>query len=267
MSNDIEDISITLPTCLKMLSIEHDTDLISLLKKELENLDRYSHSSLARLELFEYIFEYNEKKKNRNYDINFEKLNDIEKKFSKYKCKQGIFETLLAKCIVKNWENEYYNEINKKLNDFKNDICYIMINKNSFITLFKNKIKYLYYKHKIKCGELSKTNEDLPKLKEMLKDFKNENKIFYAIKVCFLFSELYKWKEEKDKYFEYLNFAYYISNIYQKYLEYTKDIIEIKKKMKDYKKPSKDMNDKMKILCNEYAFDFKENLVKKYYIE
>jgi len=77
----------------------------------------------------------------------------------------------------------------------------------------------------------------------------------------------YKCQEEKDKYIEYLNFAYYISNIYQKYLEYTKDIIEIKKKMKDYKKPSKDLNDKMKILCNEYAFDFKENLVKKYYIE
>ena len=92
------------------------------------------------------------------------------------------------------------------------------------------KFKYLYYKHKIKCGELSKSDEDLPKLKEMLKDFKNENKIFYIIKVCFLFSEWYKCQEEKDKYIKYLNFAYYISNIFQKYLQYTtRDVIEDKK--------------------------------------
>ena len=263
VSNDIEDISITLPTCLKMFSIEHDLGSISLLKEELKHLERYSHSSLARLELFEYIFEYNENKQNHNYDINIEKLNDIEKKFSKYKCKKGILETLFAKCIVKNWKYEDYKEINKKLKTFKNDKS---LKKNGFIILFKNKINYLYYKHKIKCGKLTKSNEDLSKLKEMLKDFKNENKIFYVIKVCFLFSELYKCQEEKDKYIEYLNFAYYISNIYQKYLEYTtRDVIEEKKKMKDNKKPSKDMNDKMEILCNEYGFDFKENLVKNYY--
>ena len=37
--------------------------------------------------------------------------------------------------------------------------------------------------------------------------------------------------------------------------------------MKDNKKPSKGMYDKMKILCNEYSFNFKENIATHYYIE
>ena len=277
MSNDIEDISITLPTCLKMFSIETDKNLISLLKEELKHLDRYSHSSLARLELFEYLFEYNENRQNKNYDINIEKLNEIEKKFSKYNCKQGILETLLAKCIVKNWKSEDYKELKNKLEEFKND-------KSSFITLFKNKTKYLYYKHKIKFdkyNELSKSKEEvLSELIEMLKAFKSENKIFYVIKVCFLFSEWYlkKYKfgiidgkancqEEKDKYIEYLNFAYYLSNIYKNYLEYTIDVIKNKTKMKDNKTPSETMDEKMEKLCNKYSFNFKENHVTHYYID
>ena len=121
----------------KNVSIEHDLGSISLLKEELKHIDRYSHSSLARLELFEYIFEYNENKQNHNYDINIEKSNDIEKKFSKYKCKQGILETLFAKCFVKNWKYEDYKKINKKLKTFKNDKS---LKKNGFIILFKNKI-------------------------------------------------------------------------------------------------------------------------------
>ena len=243
VSNDIEDISITLPTCLKMFSIELDKNLISLLKEELKHLNRYSHPSLARLELFEYMFEYNENKQNQNYDINIEKLNEIEKKFSKYNCEQGILETLFAKCIVKNWKYEDYKELKNKLKYFKNDKSCFMENKISFITIFKNKTKYLYYKHKIKRDELSKSNEDLSKLKKMLIFFKSENEIYYVIKVCFLFSEWYlkkykfgirdgktKCQEEKDKYFEYLNFAYYLSTINTKYFEYTIDVIENKKK-------------------------------------
>jgi hypothetical protein len=243
VSNDIEDISITLPTCLKMFSIELDKNLISLLKEELKHLNRYSHPSLARLELFEYMFEYNENKQNQNYDINIEKLNEIEKKFSKYNCEQGILETLFAKCIVKNWKYEDYKELKNKLKYFKNDKSCFMENKISFITIFKNKTKYLYYKHKIKRDELSKSNEDLSKLKKMLIFFKSENEIYYVIKVCFLFSEWYlkkykfgirdgktKCQEEKDKYFEYLNFAYYLSTINTKYFEYTIDVIEKKKK-------------------------------------
>lgn len=50
-----------------------------------------------------------------------------------------------------------------------------MENKSSFIKLFRNKIKYLYYKYKIISGVLS--DEDLIELKEMLKAFKSE-KIF-----------------------------------------------------------------------------------------
>ena len=279
VSNDIEDISITLPTCLKIFSIENDK-LISLLKDQLKQLDRYLHSSLARLELFDYMsFEFT------NHNIkHIEKLNEIEQKFLEYGYMQGILETLFAKCIVKYRESndfkEFDNEkLKKELSDFENDKNYIMENKSRFIKLFKNKIKYLYYKYKIKGGVLSE--EDLSELKEILKTFKNEKKWFYAIKVCFLFSEWHLKKynlekrdgkaecqKEKDKYFEYLNFAYYISviDIYQKYLDYTKDLIQVKYNIKN-PKPSKDMKDKIKNLCTEYKFDFKEDSLKTYYIE
>ena len=282
--NDIEDISITLPTCLKMFEIEYDVDLISLLKEELKQLDKYSLSSLARLELFEYMFEFNKNKQNHNYDINIKKLDEIEKKFFNNKCKQGILETLFAKCIVNNWKykdfKEFDNETLKiELSKFENDEKDLMKNKKSFITLFRNKIKYLYYKYKIKSGELSESDEDLIELKEMLKTFKNEKKPLYVIKTCFLFSEWYLKKynkkkrdgktecqKEKEKHIEYLNFAYYISNICNdKYRKYTINIIEKKKQMKD-KKSSKDMNNKMKILCNKYQFNFNEKSLRTYYI-
>ena len=288
--NDIEDISITLPTCIKMFSIEQDVDLISLLKEELKQLNKYSHSSLARLELFEYMFEFNKNKQNHNYEINIEKLNDIEKKFFKNKCKQGILETLFAKCIVRNWKYEDFKEfdnerLKKELSDFKNDKNDLMKNKESFITLFRNKIKYLYYKYKIKSGELSESKEDLKELKEMLKTFKKEKKTLYVIKTCFLLSEWYLKKyniekrdgktecqKEVEKHIKYLNFAYYISNIYNdNYRKYTMNIIEKKKQMKD-KKSSKDMNNEMEKLykkieklCNKYEFNFNEKLLGTYY--
>ena len=281
VSNDIEDISITLPTCLKMFSVEQDMNLISLLNDQLKELDRYQHSSLARFELFDYMsFEFN------NHNIKYIKnLNEIEKKFLEYGYKQGILETLLGKCIIKYRESKDFKEfdnenLKKELNDFENDITYPMENKSSFIKLFRNKIKYLYYKYKIISDVLSE--EDLLELKEMLKAFKDENKYFYVIKVCFLFSEWYLKKynigiregkpecqKEKDKYFEYLNFAYYISLITDnktKKKEYTIGIIKNKYNILN-PKPSRDMNNKIKILCNEYTFDFGEDFVKTYYIE
>ena len=118
-----------------------------------------------------------------------------------------------------------------------------MRNKESFITLFRNKVKYLYYKYKIKYGELSESNKDLSELEEVLKTFKKENKALYVIKTCFLFSDWYLKKynlgkrdgkevcqKEKDKSIEYLNIACNISNIYNKnYIEYTNNIIKNKK--------------------------------------
>ena len=280
VSNDIEDISITLPTCLKMFSIEQDMNLITLLKEQLKQLDRYSHSSLARFELFDYMsFEF------YNHNIkHIEKLKEIEQKFLEYGYKQGILETLFAKCIVKYRESKDYREfdnesIKEELNSFENDQTYLIENKSSFIKLFRNKIKYLYYKYKIKDDKLS--DEDLLELKKMLETFKNEKKWFYVIKVCFLFSQWYfkkyslglrdgkaECQKEKDKCIEYLNFAFYISNYYNSTsnnIDYTKGIIENKYYIKDIK-PSKDMNDKIKILCNEYTFDFKDDLLKGYYI-
>jgi len=280
VSNDIEDISITLPTCLKMLPVEQDMNLISLLNDQLKELDRYQHSSLARFELFDYMsFEFN------NHNIKYiENLNEIEKKFLEYGYKQGILETLLGKCIIKYRESKDFKEfdnenLKKELNDFENDITYPMENKSRFIKLFRNKIKYLYYKYKIISDVLSE--EDLLELKEMLKAFRGENKAFCVIKVCFLFSEWYlkKYKigiregkpecqKEKDKYFEYLNFAYYIALItnIRNNIEYTIDKIKSKYNILN-PKHSRDMNNKIKILCNEYNVVFRENNVDTYYIE
>ena len=286
VSKDIEDISITLPTCLKMFSIEQDIDLTSLFKEELKRLDKYSLSSLARLELFEYMYEFNKNKQNQNYEINYEKLNEIEKKFCECGCKQGKLETLLAKCIVKNWKLKEYREfdneeLKKELSDFEKDESALMENKKRFIILFKNKIKYLYYKFKIKkikCGELSESNKDLSELEEMLKAFKDEKKVFYVIKVLFLFCEWYLKKynfgkrdgkkecqKEKNKFMEYLNFAYYISTTCtSNYIRYTETVIENKYKLKN-KKLSKEMDNKIKALCNKYHFYFIDHM-RKYYL-
>ena len=283
VSNDIEDISITLPTCLKMLSVEQDMNLISLLNDQLKELDRYSHSSLARFELFDYMsFEFN------NHNIKYiENLNEIERKFLEYGYKQGILETLFGKCIIKYRESKDFKEfdnekLKKELNDFENDKTYPMENKSSFIKLFRNKIKYLYYKYKIISGVLS--DEDLIELKEMLKAFKSEKKYFCVIKVCFLFSEWYLKKynfgirdgksecqKEKDKHLVYLNLAFYIIkiNTFDQYnknnTEYTSELI--KNKYKYILKPSNDMKEEIKKLCNEYSFDYKEDKLKTFYTD
>ena len=283
VSNDIEDISITLPTCLKMFSIEKDENIITMLKEELKQLDRYSHSSLARIELFDSMsFEF------KNHNIkNIENLNEIEKKFLEYGYKQGILETLFAKCFVKYRESQDYKEfdddkLKNELKDFEDDKHYCMENKDIFITLFRSKIKYLYYKFKIKSSTLSE--EDLLDLKELLKEFKNKAKILYAIKVCFLFSEWYlkKYKlglrdgktectKEKESFMKYINFARYISNCENSEdvkRKYTQEILENKYKLTNINlKVSEEMNNKMKNLCNEYNFNFKENILKTYYIE
>jgi hypothetical protein len=275
VSNDIEDISITLPTCLKIFSIKQDK-LIFLLKDQLKQLDRYLHPSLARLELFDYMsFEFN------NHNIkHIEKLNEIEQKFLEYGYKQGILETLFAKCIVKYRESndfkEFDNEsIKKELSDLENDEKYNMENKSCFINLFRNKIKYLYYKYKIKAGVLSE--EDLSELKKMLIAFYHERKVFYIIKVCFLFSEWYlkKYKfeirdgQKEKKYIEYLNFAFYISVVYdinKIYKGYTKDIIKYKYNIQN-QKPSDDMKKKIKELCSENKFNYIEVKLDSYFIE
>ena len=74
----IEDISITLPTLLKMCQCD-DSILISLIKQVIKKEDKYLHPSHLRFQLFETMsFEFNEHQKN-----NLENLEKIEYEFKK----------------------------------------------------------------------------------------------------------------------------------------------------------------------------------------
>ena len=130
-----------------------------------------------------------------------------------------------------------------KLSELKNNDTYKIENKERFIYLFENKVKYKYIKYKVKLGVLS--DDELSDIDQILVNFKKENCYFYIIKICFIASEFYLQKskikkgniennEELDKYLDYLNFAYYISIILgsQKYLNYTRNIISKRFKLK-----------------------------------
>ena len=100
VQDNIEDISITLPTLLKMCQCD-DSILISLIKQVIEKEDKYLHPSYLRFQLFETMsFEFNEHQKKY-----LENLDKIENEFKKRRCYQGELETLFAKCIVNFKEN------------------------------------------------------------------------------------------------------------------------------------------------------------------
>ena len=118
-----------------------------------------------------------------------------------------------------------------KLSELKNNDTYKIENKERFINLFENKVKYKYIKYKVKLGVLS--DDELSDIDQILVNFKKENYYFYIIKICFVVSEFYLQKskikksniennDEFEKHMDYLNLAYYISitlaAISQKYL-------------------------------------------------
>jgi hypothetical protein len=271
--DSIEDISITLFTFIKILSIDGGK-LISTFTHVLQNKDNYVHPSYLRFQLFDYMsMEYDNHKKET-----LEVLEKIQKGFKEYQSIEGELETLFAKCIVnyrnKDWkifDDIYKNEIMIKLIELKSNDTYQIENKEKFIILFENKVKYKYIKYKVKLGILS--DDELSDIDQIIFDFKKQNYFFYIIKSCFIVSEYYLQKskikkgniennEEFEKHLDYLNFAYYISlrlcKTSQKYVNYTKNFIAKKYKLIN-KDNSKEKKDRIKILCDKYGIVYVDN--------
>ena len=276
----IEDISITLLTFIKMFSLT-ENKLINTFTQLLKKKDNFMHSSFARFQLFDFMsYEYSNYKKK-----DLKELLDIEDSFKKYGYKEGELETLFARCIVHYKRNKdltmfdhiYKNEIMFKLFELKEDSTYPMDgekNKERFISLFECKVKYKYIKYKIRLGIL--IDSDLSELEQVVSDFKKKECFFYVIKTCFLISEWYLLKkkyeningkeesdEELEKHINYLNFAYYISNIYslvkkdRKYLDNAR--CYIKKQFGLTKtENSQEIKENIKLLCNKFKINSEE---------
>ena len=279
VQDNIEDISITLPTLLKMCQC-YDNKLISLISNVLQKEDKYLHPSYLRFQLFDIMsFEYDNHQK--KYLENLEK---IEYGFKILGYSQGELETLFAKCIVNfrennNWkifDNIFKSQIIPKIVELQNN-NYPIENKDIFLNLFENKVRYKYIKYKISCGIL--LEEELSDLKKMINTFKEANNYFYIIKTCFLISKWYleKYKHDnrmgkednndnKKNHINYLNFGFFFS-IKTKdekicYIDYAKEFI-IKKFNIEKQNESKEVTEEVKKLCNEYNIKYNIKNIKE----
>jgi hypothetical protein len=258
----IEDISISYFSCLKIYDVNIDElnnkiyIFEKLFKKEENNL------LYARLILMKWMYYYNFNNLNRIDYI----LNVI-----RYKIKEEDLIQEFSKFIINIREkNEYYKDLINAYKEDKEDQDNKRIIFKSFINIFQNKVKYLFYKYKIK-NNIYKI-DDLNDLKNIAKEFKKEEFINFEIKVYLLIAEWYlknykntKNENDKNQYNYYLNFAFYITNFYNK-----ENIINATfQKEKYIFKNIKDANaqkifENVKILCEEYNHEYKEEKLECY---
>ena len=283
---NIEDISITLLTLIKMFSLyESEISLITLFEQTLKMKEHFIHPSYLRFKLFRYMsYVYSNIKRD-----NINKLEEIENELEKIENEfkiigyiEGELETLFAKCIVNYRKNEdlekfddiYKNKIMVKLFELK-DSNYPIENKERFVTLFQCKVKYKYIKYKIKNGKL--INDELLELQDVLKDFVKQGYYFYVIKSCFLISEWHLKKKESDemdedeskeelqKHIVYLNLANYVAITFdtnQRFINYEKDYIKKNYKNCVIKKDNPQMKETIIKLCKDYNIKILETKFK-----
>ena len=257
VKNYIEDISISYFSCLGIFDI--NIDIYRNIFSTFQELFKEKNELIyARLILLRWIH-FNSLKVLDELDIN---INIIGEK----KCKEEDLANEFAKLIIKT--NEYKNIE-------KNEI----INDNFFIDIYKNRVKLVFYKYKIKNGICK--NEDLEDLKKLANEFKKENFHYYEIEAILLIAEWYllKYKNkeniEEDSY-NYLNLAIYLSYFYEK-VEYDfyskKEVINVIKNsfkaIKEFKlikneEEKEKIIEKLKIICNEYNYEYK-NISPEFY--
>ena len=163
-----------------------------------------------------------------------------------------------------------------KLKQLEDNLNYQIDNKERFITLFKNKVKYKYIKYKERLGLLL-SDDDFSDIEQIISNFKNIN-LFYVIKICLIISEYYLQKLKDDiensqnnevfeKHLSYLNFANYISVRLNKvkndpkYLYYTRIVIKKKFKLTQMEY-SEEIKEKIKELCNKYDIKYEDSNIK-----
>ena len=270
----IKDISITYYTCLKLcevnnISFKDYSVFIQLFEKYKEE---FLFASI-RFRLMNFM--------NRGNINNLDELNKIIEEFKNNKYIEGELEAMFGKLYIyikekekekENVNKQYYSLLDRIEKIEKDNECKVE-NKKRFINLFKCKVKYIFIKYKIKNrfyqdGELKELSINYNNKKCMVNIFKEEKNYFYLIKTFLLISE---WKlleyntNQEDKsylnnkeYYYYLNFALYLSYIYN-YKEYIIHYIESKKKINNkINKESENKNiyneivEKLKEFCKKY---------------
>ena len=272
MTEYLKIINIYYYTCCIIFDKMNDSEI----KKIKKLLDLFNKDICfdARLILLKWM---------KNPDIiNFQKLEKILTESSDNKYKKEELENKFAESIKK--VEERPNEIN--LNEPKETKEYGNNKEKRF--LFINIVKYIYYKFKVKNGicdneDLKDLNEDtinkdnIIQKKGIIKFFKEAKEHLYEIKSYLLIGEWYLYNKEKkdmEKFYEYLNFAIYVCNLYnnQNINIYMSNYIKEKKlsNKKIKKEENKVKYDKiienMKILCSKYNYENKDNNLE-YYID
>ena len=223
----IDDLSFTYFSCYKIFEIDNEE-----MQKKINIFEEFFKKNknsflYARIILMKWIYYYNLQ--------NLDKLDILLNEIEGNKCKIEELERLFAESIIKIKENTIEN-LGRILSDIKEDKEYQKNNEKSFINIFVNKVKYIFCKYKIKNGIFEDNN--LEELKDNKYDEKEKEKItkkclaiifkdeqchFSEIKVYLAIAEWYLQKcrygnnEDKDKFFDYLNFAFYIANFYNNY--------------------------------------------------
>ena len=161
----IEDLSISYYTCIIIYDAEFDlTKLKSIFVRLFgDEKEEYKFASL-RFGLMDCMH-----KEKIEHDLKYiNELDGILKEFKKMNCFEGELETMFAKFIIyleerENWDNKrkLYKEILFRLNQIED--------KNNFIELFRNKVKYFYLRNNIKIEILNNENyKEIKKEKKIL---------------------------------------------------------------------------------------------------
>ena len=261
IKNYLDEISFTYFSCLKVFNIN-----ILELKQKIEIFEKYYKDNnpllYTRLILMKWMY---------NYDIkDLDKVDFILNETKDYICEEEEIGKKFAKSIKKIKEDK----IDMKIN-FEENEEHKQYDEKNFANIFECKVKYIVYKHRIKNGIYE--DKDLEELKDDTENkclatiFKENNYHLSEIKVYLCIAEWYQGKykkdvniEDKERFYEYLNFAFYVSSLYNiptikkfmKYLSEEKYNQKKNKKEEDNQAYENIMN-KIEILCKKYNYEYK----------
>ena len=203
----IEDLSITYYSCLKIFKF--NTGEFQNKIEIFKNLYKDEKTLYSRIIIMRWIYYHNMRILD-NLDLDLEKM--------KEEISEDEIISKFSECIIEiDKENKYYEE----------DKDSQILKENIFINIFINRVKYYFYRFKIKNKILNDNLEnDISKIAKVFKDEKykvwskaNEWEIKAYLLIAYFYWE--KWNEnedinDKEKFYNYLMFSYFISNNYRK---------------------------------------------------
>ena len=259
IKKNLEDISITYYSCLKQYEMNEREfkNKIFLFEKLFEK----DYNVYARIILMRWVY----------YQTmhNLDKLDYKLKELKEIKSEENLIDEFSESIIkIYNNKNDEQIEEDKECKD---------IDKNNFIQIFENRIKYSFYKYKINFGLFKE--EDKLEIINVPKMFKKNNCHFWEIKSYILIANLYNKTNNnngvgdinnKENYYGYLNFSFYLYNYYNKEIKDLKeyfDTFTIKKIKEENNLEYKIIKEKIKNYCNEFDYKYNEGNISEYLID